>query len=169
MPKGLHHVAYRCLDADKTIAFYTELLDMPFAHALFNDFVPSVQLLSPHLHIFFEMDDGSYLAFFELPTADEPQPDPNTPNWVQHLALEVADMDALQAAKAKLERAGVSVVGPTDHGFCHSIYFFDPSGHRMELTCRNDSEEEREAFRAAAPDVMARWHERKARGWANAA
>ena len=169
VPKGLHHVAYRCLDADKTIKFYTELLGMPFAHALFNDRVPSIQQFSPHLHIFFEMDDNSYLAFFELPTAAEPQADPNTPGWVQHLALEVADEKELAAAKARLEAGGVKVVGPTDHGFCRSIYFFDPSGHRMELSVRVDSPEKRAAFRAEAPEVMKRWHERKERGWAEVA
>lgn len=169
MPKGLHHVAYRCLDADKTIAFYTNLLGMDFAHALFNERVPSTREFSPHLHIFFEMDDGSYLAFFELPTAPEPRPDSGTPNWVQHLALEVADESALADAKSRLVSGDVDVIGPIDHGFCKSIYFFDPSGHRMELTCRTDNEEARAAFRAAAPDVMTQWHGRKARGWVEAA
>ncbi|MDR3532743.1 MAG: VOC family protein [Rhodopila sp.] len=167
MPKGLHHVAYRCADADATIDFYTRLVGMPFAHALFNDRVPSTQELSPHLHIFFEMEDGSYLAFFELPLAPPQSMDPNTPDWVQHLALEVADDEALLSTKARLEGAGVEVVGPTDHGFCKSIYFFDPSGHRMELSVRHDSPEAIERFRAEAPAVLAQWHERKQRGWAN--
>ena len=35
--------------------------------------------------------------------------------------------------KAKLEADGINVVGPTDHTIFKSIYFFDPSGHRLEL------------------------------------
>ena len=60
--------------------------------------------------------------------------DPNTPEWVQHLALRVPDLATLERYKQRLEGAGVKVVGPTNHGICQSIYFFDPSGHRMELT-----------------------------------
>ena len=31
---------------------------------------------------------------------------------------------------------GVEVLGPVDHGFAHSIYFFDPNGVRLELTAQ---------------------------------
>src|SRR5215510_7928184 len=67
MLQKLHHVAYRCADAGETVEFYSKVLGLPFAHALSNDFVPSVKEYSPHLHIFFELGDGSYIAFFELP------------------------------------------------------------------------------------------------------
>ena len=59
--------------------------------------------------------------------------DRNTPAWVQHLALKVDSMDTLLATKARLEAAGIEVVGPTDHTIFKSIYFFDPNGHRLEL------------------------------------
>jgi catechol-2,3-dioxygenase len=29
----------------------------------------------------------------------------------------------------------VEVLGVTDHSLFHSIYFFDPNGHRLELSC----------------------------------
>ena len=32
------------------------------------------------------------------------------------------------------------VLGVTDHGMFHSIYFFDPNGHRMELACPDPEE-----------------------------
>jgi len=59
--------------------------------------------------------------------------DHNTPAWVQHLALKVDSVATLMAAKARLEAAGIAVVGPTDHTIFKSIYFFDPNGHRLEL------------------------------------
>ena len=136
MLQKLHHVAYRCTNAAQTVDFYTRLLGLELAHALTNDYVPSIKQYNPHLHIFFAMEDGSYIAFFEVPMAAPAQKDPNTPAWVQHLALEVKDMDTLLAGKRRLEEAGVEVIGPTDHGFCKSIYFFDPSGHRLEMTVR---------------------------------
>jgi catechol-2,3-dioxygenase len=61
--------------------------------------------------------------------------DENTPAWTQHLALEVATIDELLTAKTRLEAAGIEVVGVTDHTLFKSIYFFDPSGHRLELAC----------------------------------
>lgn len=169
MLKKLHHVAYRCADAQATVDFYTKMLGLKFAHALSNDRVPSTQAWSPHLHIFFEMEDGSYIAFFEVPCSPPAQKDPNTPEWVQHLALEVESEKVLLDTKQKLEAAGVKVVGVTDHGFCESIYFFDPSGHRLEMTIRTDSEAEREDFAKEADSVLKTWVKRKASGELQAA
>jgi catechol 2,3-dioxygenase-like lactoylglutathione lyase family enzyme len=164
MLKKLHHVAYRCADARATVEFYTKLLGLRFTHALSNDRVPSTQLWSPHLHIFFQMEDESCIAFFEVPCSAPAQKDPNTPDWVQHLALEVADEATLLAARKRLEDAGVEVVGVTDHGFCESIYFFDPSGHRLELTIRTDTPTQNREHAEGARAGLANWEGRKQRG-----
>jgi catechol-2,3-dioxygenase len=116
------------------------------------------------LHIFFELGDGSYLAFFELAKAPLPQRDPNTPDWVQHLALEVKDETTLLEGKRRLIERGIDVVGPTDHGFCKSIYFFDPSGHRMEMTAKTEKPGDRDHFAQAAPAVLSEWEARKKQG-----
>ena len=73
------------------------------------------------------------LAFFELPNAPAMGRDTNTPDWVQHIAFKVDSLATLDAAKARLEAAGIAVVGPTEHTIFKSIYFFDPNGHRLEL------------------------------------
>jgi glyoxylase I family protein len=164
MLQRLHHVAYRCLDAANTVDFYTNVIGLKFAHAIAQDRVPSTQAFSPHLHIFFELGDGSYLAFFELAKAAPPNRDPNTPDWVQHLALEVADEATLNEGKRRLMERGVDVVGPTDHGFCKSIYFFDPSGHRMEMTARTEQAGDLDRFAKAAPAILAEWEMRKQAG-----
>ena len=162
MLRKLHHVAYRCRDAGETADFYTKLLGLRLAHIIVQDRVPSTHAYSPHAHIFFEMADGSYIAFFELAAAPPAQKDPNTPDWVQHLALEIDDEAELLASKGRLLAAGIDVVGPTDHGFCKSIYFFDPSGHRTELTARTDHAHQRDQFAAEAPAALAAWQARKA-------
>ena len=160
--KKLHHAAFRCKDAAETTRFYTEVLGLKFAHAMGEDHVPSTGKYSPHVHIFFEMEDGSNIAFFECPR-DEGEPsgrDPKTPGWIQHFAFEVADMQTLLQAKRDLEAKGLDVVGPTNHDdFITSIYFFDPSGHRLELTTRTADPLRYPAFEREAPRVLALWNE----------
>ena len=81
------------------------------------------------------------LAFFELPTNPPMGRDANTPKWVQHIAFKVKDRATLLAFKAHLEGNGVDVLGVTDHVIFHSIYFFDPNGHRVELVCPDPEED----------------------------
>lgn len=129
----LHHVAYRCRDAKETVEFYTKYLDLNFDIAVAENNVPSTGEWSPHIHVFLQMPDGAFIAFFELPEDDGNMVDPDTPAWVQHLALKVEDRETMLAYKQRLEADGIKVLGPVDHKVCESIYFFDPNGHRLEI------------------------------------
>jgi catechol 2,3-dioxygenase-like lactoylglutathione lyase family enzyme len=129
----IHHVAYRCKDAKETVEWYKTMLNMDYTLAFAENHVPSTHEPDPYMHIFLDAGNGNGLAFFELPTKPEMGRDPNTPIWVQHLALKVKDRDTLVAYKDHLEANGVEVLGVTDHSVFHSIYFFDPNGHRIEL------------------------------------
>jgi catechol 2,3-dioxygenase-like lactoylglutathione lyase family enzyme len=154
--KGLHHFAWRCRDAEETRRFYEDLLGLPLAHVIKLDHVPSTGEFCPYVHIFFELGDGSYIAFFDLGDDNAALPSPNTPAWVNHIAFEVPSRAVLESAKARLEAAGVEVVGITDHHFINSIYFFDPNGIRLELTIRLDPpaymDEKRKLARAEMDD-----------------
>lgn len=159
--KQLHHVAYRCRDAQQTVDFYTRVVGLEYALALADDQVPSTGEPHPYMHVFFRLDDGSYVAFFELPEAPEMGRDPNTPAWVQHLALRVADEAALERARRRIESHGLQVLGPVDHGICKSIYFFDPNGHRLELTVDCMTEEMKRRLEAAAGPMLEAWSRTK--------
>ncbi|MDE2120584.1 MAG: VOC family protein [Betaproteobacteria bacterium] len=136
----IHHVAYRCKDAKETVEWYGKMLNMDFVLAIAEDRVPSTKEPDPYMHVFLDAGGGNVLAFFELPTKPPMGRDPNTPEWVQHIAFKVKDRDTLLAYKAHLESNGVKVLGVTDHGAFHSIYFFDPNGHRVELACPDPDE-----------------------------
>ena len=138
--RGLHHCAYRCRDCEETRAFYEDVLGLPLVHVIRSDIVPSTGEHCPYVHIFFRMTDGSHLAFFDLGDNVAAEPSPNTPEWVNHIALRVDSIEALREAKARLEAAGVEVLGITDHHIFDSIYFFDPNGVRLELTAQRADE-----------------------------
>ncbi|MEN9887910.1 MAG: putative ring-cleaving dioxygenase MhqA [Pseudomonadota bacterium] len=129
----IHHVAYRCKDAKQTVDWYVKHLNMDFVLAIAEDLVPSTKAPDPYMHVFLDAGQGNVLAFFELPTQPEMGRDENTPAWVQHIAFKVDNMQTLEATKARLEAAGIEVIGPTNHTIFKSIYFFDPNGHRLEL------------------------------------
>jgi len=129
----MHHVAYRCHDAKATVLWYQQHLDMNFVLAIAEDHVPSTHAPDPYMHVFLDAGGGNVLAFFELPNSPSMGRDANTPEWVQHIAFKVDSLETLTAAKARLQAAGIDVIGPTDHTIFKSIYFFDPNGHRLEL------------------------------------
>ncbi|MFT5531477.1 MAG: catechol 2,3-dioxygenase-like lactoylglutathione lyase family enzyme [Candidatus Poriferisodalaceae bacterium] len=159
--RGLNHVAYRCRDAKETADFYTGVLGMKLAHVITQDRVPSTQEYAPHCHLFFEMGDGSWVAFFDM--ADEPVVDQEkNRDWAQHLAMEVWSTDALEAARLNLLAHDVEVLGPVDHGFLQSIYFYDPSGHRLELTARTVKPGELDDYAASASAELDEWSRAKA-------
>jgi catechol 2,3-dioxygenase-like lactoylglutathione lyase family enzyme len=158
--KRLHHAAFRCRDARETVDFYVDVLGLKFSHAMGEDHVPSTGAYSPHIHIFLQMEDGSCIAFFELPKDKGNMKDLEMPEWVQHFAFMVESVDVLLAEKERLEGLGIDVLGPINHDdFIRSIYFFDPSGHRLELTANTCGEDRHKDFESEAYDVLDLWTE----------
>ncbi len=159
--KRIHHVAYRCKDAKETVEFYHRVLNMDFVLAIAEDQVPSTKAPDPYMHIFMDAGMGNVLAFFELPNSPAMGRDEQTPQWVQHIAFEVADMDALIAAKAHIEAEGLDVLGPINHGIFKSIYFFDPNGHRLELVANTGTPEQMKQLHEVAPAMIEEWSRTK--------
>jgi catechol 2,3-dioxygenase-like lactoylglutathione lyase family enzyme len=153
----LHHAAYRCRDAAETVKFYTEIMELEYAMAAAEDRVPSVKEETPFMHIFFRMKDGGYVAFFELPQSPDMGRDENTPEWVQHLALSVESEEEMMRFKEKIDRAGIEITGPIDHKICRSIYFFDPNGHRLEITFDTTSPKMAEHLSQVAIPMLDEW------------
>jgi catechol 2,3-dioxygenase-like lactoylglutathione lyase family enzyme len=161
--QGLYHFAFPCRDAEETRAFYEELLGLPLVNCMRCERVPSTGEEQPYLHFFHAMADGSYIAFFDLGRGEQPQPSPNTPDWVEHFAMEVATVAEVEALKARLEAAGVEVLGIVDHTFIKSIYFFDPNGLRLEVTARTEPPGALQKYASEARAALDAWTRFKAR------
>lgn len=159
--KQIHHVAYRCIDAKETVEFYQKHLSMDFILAISEDKVPSTKEPDPYMHVFLDAGQGNIMAFFELPNSPKMGKDPNTPEWVQHIAFQLDDEAALLAAKESLVASGIEVVGPTNHEIIKSIYFFDPNGHRLELTVDVGTKEMYRKLDEVKWDMLNEWSQTK--------
>jgi catechol 2,3-dioxygenase-like lactoylglutathione lyase family enzyme len=159
--KKLNHVAWRCFDAEETCQFYENILGLPLAHTVGSDHVPSTGEYAPYFHIFFELADGSYIAFFDIRDGKGASVSEDMPKWVHHFAFEVDTLDDVLAMKARLEDAGVKVIGVTDHHFIRSIYFFDPNGLRLEVTTRTETEEYMDDAKTNAHAALEKWTAQK--------
>jgi catechol 2,3-dioxygenase-like lactoylglutathione lyase family enzyme len=138
MIKGLHHSAYRCRDSEQTRKFYQDFLGLKLVGSLDIKTTKTARK-SDVLHTFYQMDDGSCLAFFEaLDMAFEFKPQHD---FDLHIALEV-DEPTLLAMLAKGKQAGIETRGIADHGMVHSIYFRDPNGYVVELTAKMPGHDE---------------------------
>jgi glyoxylase I family protein len=157
----LHHFAYRAKDAEETRHFYEDILGLPLYHIIQSDYVPSTGEYCPYTHFFFRLQDGSFIAFFDLGNDEAALPSPNTPIWVNHISFRVDSQQALLDMKARLEAHGVEVLGVTDHHIFHSIYFFDPNGVRLELTAQLADEFQMLQESKTAHARLAEWTARK--------
>ena len=137
MKKGFHHVAFACRDVEATVHFYETLLGFPLVHTEMDGKPEGFMR-----HIFFDLGDGSCIAFFQLNDANGPgdyKTDISTgmdlPVWVNHVAFQ-ADEEKQEGVKATLAEAGIEPLMEVDHGWCHSVYFVDPNGIMVEF-CRD--------------------------------
>ena len=154
MIKGLHHSAYRCRDSEETRKFYEEFLGLKLVGTLDIKETKTARKSSV-LHTFYQMADGSCLAFFEAP--DMPFDFKAQHDFDLHIALEV-DEPTLLAMFAKGKEQGIDTRGIADHGMVHSIYFRDPNGYVIELTAKMPGHDE--AMNPAtnsARDILDKW------------
>ena len=157
----LHHYAYKARDAEETRHFYEDILGLPLYHIIQSDYVPSTGEYCPYTHFFFRLQDGSFIAFFDLGDDVKPDPSPNTPLWVNHIAFRVNTVQELENTKARLQAHGVDVLGVTDHHIFKSIYFFDPNGIRLELTAQLADAQAMEKDSTVAHARLQEWTARK--------
>ncbi|MSQ71571.1 MAG: VOC family protein [Betaproteobacteria bacterium] len=155
------HIALMCNDAQKTVDFYQGILGLEMTVADRVEEYAGRPCL--YLHLFFKLSDGSYIAFFDAPDFPAPKKDPAQPKFAPHYAYIMPDSAQVDAMKARLEKAGITVEGPHVREPYHSIYFTDPSGHRMELTAFVPTTSERyKEDTGKSAEVLRRWNVEKA-------
>jgi catechol 2,3-dioxygenase-like lactoylglutathione lyase family enzyme len=158
---GLHHNAYRCRDSEETRQFYVDFLGLRLAQTLeIRETKTGRQ--TQVLHTFYEMADGSFLAFFEVP--DMKFNFKRQKDFDLHIALEV-EPKTLRRLLQKGQAAGIETRGVSDHGFLQSIYFRDPNGYVIELTTKQaDHDTATDPRRNRARATLNAWQKAKTAG-----
>lgn len=155
---NIHHSAYRCRDAEQTRWFYEDILGLKLKAALVLDEISGTDVPREYMHLFFEMPDGNFIAFFDEPGNATPEKFEHRDGLDLHVAFEIGEQDDLETWKQKIKAARIKCFGPLDHGFVHSIYMYDPNGIQVELTCTDKKYDEILAAKeAVVRDQFVEW------------
>jgi catechol 2,3-dioxygenase-like lactoylglutathione lyase family enzyme len=127
--QGVHHITLVGADRQTSIDFWEGLLGMPF---IFEQ--PNLDNAGES-HIYFDPGDGRLITVF---TREDRVPlqrrTPTEIGCVHHIAFNVSRAVFLQAI-ARLDARGVKHTGVRDRMIFDAIYFEDPLGLLIELSC----------------------------------
>jgi catechol 2,3-dioxygenase len=127
--KELGHLVLYVRNLERSTAFYRDVLGwrqiLPGAGEAVSPSFPAAAFSSGRTH--------HELLLIEV--GDDAQAQPQGRHvGLYHFGLKVGDTDdELRDALARLQQAGVTVVGATDHTVTHSLYILDPDGNEIEL------------------------------------
>jgi catechol 2,3-dioxygenase len=121
-PLRIGHVVLKVRDLDRSLAFYRDLLGFKVVSELSN------------VMIFLAADGQNHHDLALLRVGQQaPSPIP-TAVGLYHVAIQLADWDAVRAAHVMLVERGL-LRGAVDHGVTRSLYTADPDGNEIELYC----------------------------------
>ena len=140
-PNNIHHQAFLCRDAEQTRWFYEDIMGFKLVAALDFESSPGSGEPLEYMHLFFEMGNGDHMAFFDIPDDVDEEKFGYTSGFDQHIAFEVDTLEELESWKKHLNDKLGWASDPIDHDFVHSIYFYDPNGLALEITCRDENYE----------------------------
>ena len=138
-PNGINHLAVSTCDIKVQIEFFTDVLGgelkaLYWMHGVDKTF-----------HGFVELSPSCYIAFVQHPentpvvelgkTHAGNAGGPVAAGTMQHVAFNVDTLDELYALRDRIRSRGIPVLGPMDHGMCHSMYFAGPEGLSLEIAC----------------------------------
>jgi catechol 2,3-dioxygenase-like lactoylglutathione lyase family enzyme len=156
----LHHNAHVTRDMAAVREFYEEVIGFPLT-ATWCEQTDLFGKVRTYMHCFFDIGNGESLAFFQFADDDDAEEfGPELPlSGFRHLAMKV-DQETQDGIKERLEAAGY---GPPEmyilnHGYCYSLYVFDPAKLLIEFTVDHEDMDQINADqKAKAHAELERW------------
>ncbi len=132
----LHHNAHVTRDMEAVRHFYEDIIGFPLV-ATWCEKTDLFGKERTYMHCFFDIGDGENLAFFQFADEDDAQEfGPELPpSGFRHIALKV-DQKTQDGIRDRLADAGITEPQTyiLNHGYCYSLYVFDPAGLLVEFT-----------------------------------
>ncbi|MEM7078399.1 MAG: VOC family protein [Pseudomonadota bacterium] len=129
---SLEHFVLRVADLQRSIDWYTNVLDMEVVHR------------NPMICFMTYDDEHHRLALAQTPVeADIPRGAPG----LDHVAYTLGSLDDLVTKYKQLKAKEIMPAWPINHGLTTSLYYADPDGNRVEFQVENfASKEELNAY-----------------------
>ena len=126
--KDLGHIVLYVHNLERSVAFYRDVLG-------FRQIVPDDGALGMPVAAFSSASGRTHHELLLIEVGEDAQPLPSGRHvGMYHFGLKVGDTDdELRDALARLDDAGVTVTGASDHTVTHSLYILDPDGNEIEL------------------------------------
>lgn len=141
---GINHLALSTNNMKEQIEFFTDVLGMELIALYWMHGVEGCW------HGFLRMNESSAVAFVFNPANKLAETElgkthpghaggASAPGTMQHLALNVDSFKDLVNMRDRIRSRNVNVMGPLDHGMCHSIYFQGPENLALEIATYADT------------------------------
>ena len=140
-PNGLHHIAISTGDIKTQIAYFSDVLGMQLValywmHGVANTFHGFMQMGEESVAFVFKEENKAIKTVLGQ-THSGNAGEASAPGTMQHIAFNVDSLDDLLAMRDRIRSRGINVMGPLDHGMCHSIYFAGPEHLSLEVSTSN--------------------------------
>lgn len=156
----LHHNAHVTTDMAAVREFYEDVIGFPLV-ATWCEQTMLFGKERTYMHCFFDIGDGECLAFFQF--ADEEDNKEFGPELelspFRHLAMKV-DQETQDGIRDRIAAAGIKEPDTyiLDHGYCYSLYVFDPAKLLIEFTVDHEDVDKINADqKSKAHSELKRW------------
>ena len=141
---GVHHIAISTGDIKQQIEYFSDVLGMELValywmHGVENTFHGFMKMGEEAVAFVFKEENKAVETVMGQ-THSGNAGNKSAPGTMQHIAFNVDTFDELIAMRDRIRSRGIAVMGPLDHGMCHSIYFAGPEHLSLEVSTTHSAD-----------------------------